>query len=122
MKQVLGVMIQWYMVWLIAIAILLTSCVPPPTVRPETPRQTYVAMEYQFIGAVQTATTLREQKVIDDKMHAELSELFNETELVMDNINLLFRLGDTEEAETKMEEVNLLLWEIRRILMEAQDD
>ena len=111
-----------YLGWLLIMAFGLAACFPPPTVRPETPRQTYVAMEYQFIGAVQTATTLREQKVIDDKAYAELSELFDQTELVMDNINLLFRLGDIEEAETKMEEVNLLLWEIRRILMEAQDD
>ena len=110
-----------YLGWMLIMAFGLAACFPPPVVRPETPRQAYVSMEYQFIGAVQTATTLREQKVIDDKMHAELSELFDQAEPIMDNINLLFRIGEIGEAETKMEEVNSLLWEIRRILMEAQD-
>ena len=101
---------------------MLMGCNPAMyNVKPETPRQVYTTAEYQLIGAVQTASSLRERQVLDDENYSKLVTLFDRAEIVMDSTNLMLKQGESEGAEANLRLVNNLLWEIRDILMEVEN-
>ena len=111
-----------YYLPLILMLFMLMGCNPAMfNIKPETPRQVYTTIEYQLIGAVQTASSLRERQVLDDENHSKLVILFDRAESIMDSTNLLLKQGEGEGTEANLRLVNSLLWEIRDILMEVEN-
>jgi len=100
--------------------VFLSGCAHYQDVRPETPRQAYVAAENQFQGFVATASSLRERGILDDAKYEKLLEIFEVTETSLESVFVLLRQGHETEAEDRLAFIRNLLWQITDIIAEVE--
>ena len=107
---------------LLALILFFAGCAGQ-TVKPETPRQSYVTLSAQFEAATITATRMLRADMFTMDQATQVNDLIMQIDEALDTVEALLLLDDADPGEVaaKRRLASTLLWELGRILTEVDN-